>query len=83
MPRCCSGPVRERFKEDLVNNAENAGICANADGESGKRYESEPWIFAQSADSLADILPQNLERTPVPHVARPLFVKPRALGKLG
>jgi hypothetical protein len=67
------GRVREGLQEDLVDDAEDAGICADADGEGSKRYEGEPWIVAQGADGLVDILPQNLKQTPVPHLVRALL----------
>src|SRR4029077_2893444 len=61
--------IGQRIEEHAVDDGEDGGVGADAEGKSEDRDEGEPGILAQRARAVAQILEEFFEPEPAPLVA--------------
>ncbi len=65
--------IRERAEDDGIDDAENGGVGANAEGQGENRHEGECGAVTQGSHRVAQVLPQGFEPVKRPHLSTGLL----------
>src|SRR5260370_32426699 len=74
-------PDRQRPKHYRVDQAENSGVCANAQGQRENGHSRKAWRFREHTQAIMNVLPELLQPNETPHLAR-LFLYPLLIAEL-